>query len=63
MIAKVACETFESVSTILKEGFIWKSGYVGIYIDWPARVRIMSLLFNRIEHRCAAHIVHTCQQY
>jgi hypothetical protein len=35
MIAKVACETFESVSTILKEGFIWKLGYVGIYIDWP----------------------------
>ena len=25
------------------------------------RVKIMSLLFNRIEQCCAAHIVHTCQ--
>jgi hypothetical protein len=25
------------------------------------RVKITSLLFNRIEQCCAAHIVHTCQ--
>jgi hypothetical protein len=27
------------------------------------RVKIMSLLFNRIEQRCAAQVIHTCQQY
>ena len=40
---------------------LYKTAEKNIY--YYTRVKIMSLLFNRIEQCCAAHIVHTCQQY
>jgi hypothetical protein len=51
---------------ILCNKFYMTSFHMTSIIYWCERVyvKIMSLLFNRIEQCCAAHIVvHSCQQY